>query len=67
MSLCASTTAVTHSARWQGKRSRSFELQVYDTRLVASMHVHGITHLLTFNVSDFARFPGITAAHPQDI
>jgi predicted nucleic acid-binding protein len=42
-------------------------LQVYDARLVASMHVHGISHLLTFNVSDFARFSSITAQHPQDI
>jgi predicted nucleic acid-binding protein len=41
-------------------------LQVYDARLVASMAVYGIDHLLTFNVRDFKRFPGIFAIHPSD-
>jgi predicted nucleic acid-binding protein len=41
-------------------------VQVHDTRLVASMNVYGVTHLLTFNGADFARFPGITAVHPQN-
>lgn len=31
----------------------------HDARLVAAMQRHGITRLLTFNPSDFARFPGI--------
>src|SRR5271167_5239960 len=30
-------------------------VQVYDARLVATMHVHGIKHILTFNGKDFAR------------
>jgi predicted nucleic acid-binding protein len=42
-------------------------LQVYDARLVAAMYVHQISHLLTFNVAHFQRFPGITVQHPQDI
>jgi predicted nucleic acid-binding protein len=42
-------------------------VQVHDARLVAAMSVHGVTHLLTFNVPDFARYPGITAVRPQDI
>lgn len=42
-------------------------LQVYDTRLVAAMHVHRISHLLTFNVADFTRYAGITVQHPQDV
>ena len=29
----------------------------HDARLVAAMAVHGLTHLLTFNTADFARFP----------
>jgi predicted nucleic acid-binding protein len=29
----------------------------HDARLVAAMQVHGLTHLLTFNVADFIRFP----------
>lgn len=39
----------------------------HDARLVAAMQRHGVTHLLTFNVSDFARFPGITVLAPEDI
>jgi predicted nucleic acid-binding protein len=42
-------------------------VQVHDARLVAAMQVHGVPHLLTFNVADFRRFSGITAHHPQDI
>lgn len=33
--------------------------KVHDARLVAVMTVHGISHLLTFNTSDFASFAGI--------
>jgi predicted nucleic acid-binding protein len=39
--------------------------QVHDARLVAAMVVHGVTHLLTLNTSDFARYPDITAVPPQ--
>ena len=42
-------------------------VQVHDARLVAGMNVHGVTHLLTFNVGDFGRFPGIVVQRPQDI
>ena len=42
-------------------------VQVHDTRLVAAMLVHGITHVLTFNTSDFKRFTEITVVHPLDI
>jgi predicted nucleic acid-binding protein len=38
--------------------------QVHDTRLVAAMNVHKITHLLTFNTSDFKRFDGIVLIDP---
>jgi predicted nucleic acid-binding protein len=31
----------------------------HDTRLVAAMNIHAITHLLTFNASDFSRYGGI--------
>jgi len=41
--------------------------QVYDTRLVAAMRVHNLTHLLTFNTADFKRFTTITAASPETI
>ena len=39
--------------------------KVHDARLVAAMKVHAITHLLTFNTNDFARYPGITAVRPR--
>ncbi len=41
--------------------------QVYDTRLVAAMSVHNLTHLLTFNDGDFKRFTEITVVNPQSI
>jgi predicted nucleic acid-binding protein len=36
----------------------------HDARLVVAMSVHGLTHLLTFNTADFARYPGVTALDP---
>ncbi|HEX8230710.1 MAG TPA: PIN domain-containing protein [Chloroflexia bacterium] len=30
--------------------------QIHDVNIVATMQVYGVTHLLTHNVSDFARF-----------
>ncbi|AUT02833.1 PIN domain nuclease [Nostoc sp. CENA543] len=41
--------------------------QVHDTRLVAAMIVHQISHLLTFNTDDFKRFTEITAIAPQHL
>ncbi|MGH9801884.1 MAG: type II toxin-antitoxin system VapC family toxin [Blastocatellia bacterium] len=40
---------------------------VHDTRLAAAMNVHGLTHLLTFNGSDFKRFAGITVIDPASV
>jgi predicted nucleic acid-binding protein len=42
-------------------------VQVHDARLVAVMRVHGLTHILTFNTSDFVRYPGINVVHPQAV
>lgn len=42
-------------------------VNVHDARLVAAMLVHGLTHILTFNISDFARYSEITAVHPTAI
>jgi predicted nucleic acid-binding protein len=42
-------------------------LRAHDTRLVAVMLAHGIENILTFNVSDFKRYPGITVVHPTNI
>jgi len=39
----------------------------HDARLVAAMQRHGLTTLLTFNKSDFARFSAINALTPTDV
>ena len=39
----------------------------HDARIVAAMKVHSITHLLTFNVGDFKRFPNITAVSSNEV
>jgi predicted nucleic acid-binding protein len=39
----------------------------HDARIVASMRVHGVTHILTFNDADFRRFAGITALNPAAV
>ena len=45
--------------------------QVHDARLVAVCHVHGVTHLLTFNTTHFARFsafgPGLVVVDPASV
>ena len=41
--------------------------EAHDARLVAAMHVHGITHLLSFNSGDFQRYPIITVVSPDDV
>jgi len=44
-------------------------VQVHDARLVALMKVNVISHILTFNVGDFARYSseGIVAVAPETI
>jgi predicted nucleic acid-binding protein len=42
-------------------------VQVHDARLVASMRVHGVRRILTFNVKDFVRFGDIEAIQPKDV
>jgi predicted nucleic acid-binding protein len=46
--------------RVMGKRT-------HDVRIVAVMLVQGVTHLLTFNSSDFIASSGITIVRPQDL
>ena len=41
--------------------------QVHDARIVALMRVHGLTSLLTLDVADFARYPGVSAIHPRNV
>ncbi len=46
--------------RVMGKRA-------HDMRIIAAMLANGITHLLTFNPSDFVGIPSVTITHPQDL
>jgi hypothetical protein len=39
----------------------------HDTRLVAAMIRHGVTHLLTFNQKHFIRFPEVNAVNPEKL
>jgi len=41
--------------------------QVHDARLAAVMLAHGVSHVLTFNVEDFRRYPGIVTVNPHDV
>ncbi len=41
--------------------------QTHDARLAAAMQRHSIGSILTFNISDFARYPGITAIGPENL
>lgn len=46
--------------RVQGKQS-------HDARLAAAIARHGLTHLLTFNMADFQRYPGVQILDPQAV
>jgi len=46
--------------RVMGKRT-------HDIRIIAAMLANKITHLLTFNPSDFTGVSSITITHPQDL
>jgi predicted nucleic acid-binding protein len=39
----------------------------YDARLVATMNIHQIKNILTFNAGDFRRFGGIEVLNPLDL
>jgi predicted nucleic acid-binding protein len=42
-------------------------VQVHDARLVAIMKASSIADIVTLNVADFRRYPGINVHHPADI
>ncbi len=39
----------------------------HDARLVAAMHVHGLTSILTFDRSGFSRYAGVQVVDPADV
>lgn len=47
--------------------SRVVGKRTHDIRIIATMLAHGITHLLTFNPTDFAITSSITVIHPQSL
>lgn len=67
MSLLADSEAVYREWRRTVFQNNVSGVQVHDARLAASMYVHGVRHILTLNVSDFSRFPGLTVVHPDNI
>ena len=42
-------------------------VKAHDTRLVAAMVRHQLTHLLTFNGGDFRRYTEVTVVVPQEL
>ncbi|MGF1675556.1 MAG: type II toxin-antitoxin system VapC family toxin [Rivularia sp. (in: cyanobacteria)] len=42
-------------------------VNVHDARLVATMLVYNLTHILTFNTKDFNRYTEIIAVNPTNI
>lgn len=42
-------------------------VNVHNARLVAAMLVHELTHILTFNTTDFTRYTEISAVHPTAV
>jgi predicted nucleic acid-binding protein len=55
--------------RWQALivRHEAKGKSSHDARLIAAMQLHGLEHLLTFNGSDFRRYPGLTLLAPGDL
>jgi predicted nucleic acid-binding protein len=67
MNLIAEDETVYQRWRTLLTKYRIMGVQVHDARLVASMQVHGIDHLLTFNTADFGRFLEIEIIHPAKL
>jgi hypothetical protein len=44
-----------------------FGKPAHDARLIAVMHAHGLTVILTFDASGFSRYPGIDVVHPSGL
>jgi predicted nucleic acid-binding protein len=42
-------------------------VQVHDAHLAATLKVHQVAHLLTFNGTDFKRFTELTAVSPAEV
>ena len=67
MSLLPDSAAVYQEWRRIVAKHHVRGVQVHDARLAAAMYVNGVGHVLTLNVTDFSRFHGITALHPERV
>jgi predicted nucleic acid-binding protein len=67
MSLLADGEAIYREWRRIVTQFGILGVQVHDARLAAAMYVHRLGHILTLNVSDFSRFPGLAALHPNSV
>ncbi|HUK52155.1 MAG TPA: type II toxin-antitoxin system VapC family toxin [Candidatus Binatia bacterium] len=67
MSLLADNEAVYREWRRIVVQYEVSGVQVHDARLAAAMYAHGVRHILTLNVEDFRRFPGLTSVHPDNL
>ena len=54
--------------RWRSVVARYHVMgrQAHDARIVALMLAHDVTHLITLNVDDFARYDGIVPVMPAE-
>jgi predicted nucleic acid-binding protein len=67
MSLLADSEAVCQEWRRIVLEYGIAGVQVHDARLVASMRVYSVKHILTFHDKDFARIADIEAVHPRSV
>jgi predicted nucleic acid-binding protein len=67
MALLAEKDAVYRHWRTLLLKYNIHGVKVHDARLIASMLVHKITHILTFNTADFRRYSEIRAFDPSEI
>jgi predicted nucleic acid-binding protein len=67
MSLLADSAEVYREWRRIIVKHNVFGVRVHDARLAAAMYVHGVNYILTLNVTDFSRFEGLTALHPDSV
>lgn len=65
--LLPDSLATFHEWRRLVKEKSVIGVQVHDAKIAASMSVHAISDLLTFNTRDFKRFEFINAADPRDL
>jgi predicted nucleic acid-binding protein len=69
--LLPDTPAIYPAWKWLVETAGVSGKQVHDTRLAVVCHVHGISHLLTFNPKDFLRFqtlgPGLAVVDPNTV